>query len=553
MLSKNFEITDQLCHPINNLTQMELMEKFNMAFYEGQNLSKYDISTVFEEYPQTKFERESVQNEEDHIPIDILVDYLTEPDTPTTNFDFDFEDLNKSLSLDSAGRHPSFSESDSIDDSETFITDSDYNTISTNCDSSQFSEFFVAPSSFENGGNGEISTSLLEPFNLNDICDSLSSSSFDFDDLPYDVCDYKDTNGGVSEIGVDKTNMEFNQFLRTVPENDLSFFGHETKVKSEFGHLFRNKCTNNNISSNLNYASSDVVNSVDLTSNQVVSTQNDNLILNDPFLTSRIFSEEKLPVVNQEDIGFDTFLDCEEPAGKLICKWENCYQAYQSQTSLVKHIEKCHVEFKRSGDEFVCYWLNCPRKIKPFNARYKLLIHMRVHSGEKPNKCPFKGCTKAFSRLENLKIHQRSHTGERPYVCQYPSCPKSFSNSSDRAKHQRTHFDTKPYGCQVHGCSKKYTDPSSLRKHVKNHTPEEQLQLKRKSNDDQLSKPIFSNAVNISSKFLVARTPKESKNIRHYATLEHNYSNVLENNRSNDVKRDLKIKISQRSNLCIGK
>lgn len=94
---------------------------------------------------------------------------------------------------------------------------------------------------------------------------------------------------------------------------------------------------------------------------------------------------------------------------------------------------------------------------------------MRVHSGEKPNRCTFPGCNKAFSRLENLKIHMRSHTGEKPYLCQHLGCPKAFSNSSDRAKHQRTHQDTKPYACQVPGCPKRYTDPSSLRKHFKQH------------------------------------------------------------------------------------
>lgn len=70
----------------------------------------------------------------------------------------------------------------------------------------------------------------------------------------------------------------------------------------------------------------------------------------------------------------------------LTCEWENCYLSFNEQSDLVKHIEKLHIE-ARKGDAFSCYWLNCARQHKPFNARYKLLIHMRVHSGEKPNKC----------------------------------------------------------------------------------------------------------------------------------------------------------------------
>ncbi|XP_029301387.1 zinc finger protein GLIS3 [Cottoperca gobio] len=170
-----------------------------------------------------------------------------------------------------------------------------------------------------------------------------------------------------------------------------------------------------------------------------------------------------------------------EDYGAHCCRWLDCSAVYDQREELVKHIEKLHVD-QRKAEDFTCHWMCCPRNFKPFNARYKLLIHMRVHSGEKPNKCTFEGCKKAFSRLENLKIHLRSHTGEKPYLCQHPGCHKAFSNSSDRAKHQRTHLETKPYTCQVPGCAKRYTDPSSLRKHVKSHsTQERQLRKKLKS------------------------------------------------------------------------
>ncbi|KAM6986107.1 zinc finger protein GLIS3 [Aplochiton taeniatus] len=184
------------------------------------------------------------------------------------------------------------------------------------------------------------------------------------------------------------------------------------------------------------------------------------------------------PMLEEEEGELD---DC---SGGHCCRWMDCSAVYNQKEELVRHIEKLHLD-QRKGEDFACFWSGCPRRFKPFNARYKLLIHMRVHSGEKPNKCTFESCQKAFSRLENLKIHLRSHTGEKPYLCQHPGCHKAFSNSSDRAKHQRTHLDTKPYACQVPGCVKRYTDPSSLRKHVKSHSSKErQLRKKLKSSID---------------------------------------------------------------------
>nr|BAE94126.1 zinc finger protein Nv-ZicB [Nematostella vectensis] len=159
-----------------------------------------------------------------------------------------------------------------------------------------------------------------------------------------------------------------------------------------------------------------------------------------------------------------------------ICRWELaphssdvCGAGFYRIEELVFHITESHLVTGVTS-AFVCNWRECPRNGLPFKAKYKLINHIRVHTGEKPFTCSQPGCGKSFARAENLKIHIRTHTGERPFACEYKGCDKRFANSSDRRKHIHVHTLEKPYCCRFVGCDKSYTHPSSLRKHMKVHS-----------------------------------------------------------------------------------
>lgn len=104
-----------------------------------------------------------------------------------------------------------------------------------------------------------------------------------------------------------------------------------------------------------------------------------------------------------------------------VCLWidsderrkrkQPCGRIFPSLFETVLHLTTEHAVGTDDPNRFVCQWDGCHRTGRPFKAKYKLINHIRVHTGEKPFPCPFPGCGKLFARSENLKIHRRTHTG----------------------------------------------------------------------------------------------------------------------------------------------
>lgn len=77
----------------------------------------------------------------------------------------------------------------------------------------------------------------------------------------------------------------------------------------------------------------------------------------------------------------------------------------------------------------------------------------------KPHQCST--CGKHYSNKFRLKLHMQVHTGEKPYKCSY--CEVEFGCPSNRRRHEKVHSGEKPFECT--GCMKRFARSDDLKKH----------------------------------------------------------------------------------------
>nr|XP_057944323.1 zinc finger protein ZFP2-like [Doryrhamphus excisus]XP_057944324.1 zinc finger protein ZFP2-like [Doryrhamphus excisus] len=129
-----------------------------------------------------------------------------------------------------------------------------------------------------------------------------------------------------------------------------------------------------------------------------------------------------------------------------------CDRCFSRSESLKRHIRS------HTGERpYICDFCS-----KAFYSRHDLNIHMLIHTGEKPHICTV--CGKGFTQRGNMIEHKKSvHFRSEKYDC--TECSASFNRYKSLILHQRVHTGEKPYHCLP--CDRSFSWSHCLRRHRK--------------------------------------------------------------------------------------
>ncbi|KXJ83924.1 hypothetical protein RP20_CCG026951 [Aedes albopictus] len=108
---------------------------------------------------------------------------------------------------------------------------------------------------------------------------------------------------------------------------------------------------------------------------------------------------------------------------KYAC--QECGKRNTSIQTLQTHMENAHSDVRR---------YDCPVCInKSYKTAVSLRQHMATHSHGKKHVCEY--CQKGFVRKDHMLIHRRIHTGEKPFQC--TNCLKRFNDDASFCRHRK--------------------------------------------------------------------------------------------------------------------
>lgn len=102
---------------------------------------------------------------------------------------------------------------------------------------------------------------------------------------------------------------------------------------------------------------------------------------------------------------------------------------------------------------------------KRFRSRSNLVLHERIHSGDRRHACAT--CGRRFVQRGALVAHARAHAGQRPHACH--SCGRRFSSRGNLRSHELHRHVRPPPHLTCSLCPRTFRTKSNWRRHARLH------------------------------------------------------------------------------------